>query len=164
MKTALQRRTRHCVGIPTALLKPSRMSWLSITGRNMVCRTSLSGRELSTDPAKQRIHGRIGMDTFGVFVHLGGSNPIPFTFVDNCADAIALAGLKPGVDGEVFNVVDDDLPSSRQFLRMYKTGSQPLSGPSTFRTSRVTCFAFSGRNTLPGLKDSCRRPSIAAYG
>jgi nucleoside-diphosphate-sugar epimerase len=25
-----------------------------------------------------------------------------------------------GVDGEVFNVVDDDLPSSRQFLRQYK--------------------------------------------
>ena len=31
-----------------------------------------------------------------------------------------LAGLKEGVDGEVFNVVDDDLPSSRQFLRLYK--------------------------------------------
>ena len=31
-----------------------------------------------------------------------------------------LAGLKKGVDGEVFNVVDDDLPSSRQFLRLYK--------------------------------------------
>jgi nucleoside-diphosphate-sugar epimerase len=71
-------------------------------------------------PGKQRIHGRIGMDTFGIFVHLGGSNPIPFTFVDNCSDAIALAGLKPGVEGEVFNVVDDDLPSSRQFLNLYK--------------------------------------------
>jgi nucleoside-diphosphate-sugar epimerase len=26
----------------------------------------------------------------------------------------------PGINGEVFNVVDDDLPSSRQFLRLYK--------------------------------------------
>jgi len=25
-----------------------------------------------------------------------------------------------GVDGEIFNVVDDDLPSSRGFLRQYK--------------------------------------------
>ena len=33
---------------------------------------------------------------------------------------IVLAGLIKGVDGEVFNVVDDDLPSSRQFLRNYK--------------------------------------------
>ena len=56
------------------------------------------------------------MDTFGVFVHLGGSNPIPFTFVDNCAEAIALAGIKKGAEGQAFNVVDDDLPSSRQFL------------------------------------------------
>jgi len=71
-------------------------------------------------PGKPRIHGRVGLDTFGVFLHLGGSNPIPFTFVDNCAEAIALAGLKNGIDGEVFNVVDDNVPSSRQFLTMYK--------------------------------------------
>lgn len=71
-------------------------------------------------PKKQAIIGRVGIDTFGLFLHLGGSNTIPFTYVDNCADAIVLAGLVRGVDGEVFNVVDDDLPSSRQFLRRYK--------------------------------------------
>jgi nucleoside-diphosphate-sugar epimerase len=62
----------------------------------------------------------VGIDTFGIFLHLGGSNPIPFTYVDNCAEAIVLAGLKNGVEGNVFNIVDDDLPSSRQFLRRYK--------------------------------------------
>jgi nucleoside-diphosphate-sugar epimerase len=71
-------------------------------------------------PGNLAITGRVGIDTFGVFLHLGGSNPIPFTYVDNCAEAIVLAGLKEGIDGEVFNVVDDDLPSSRQFLRLYK--------------------------------------------
>ena len=71
-------------------------------------------------PGNLAITGRVGIDTFGVFLHLGGSNPIPFTYVDNCAEAITLAGLKKGIDGEVFNVVDDDLPSSRQFLRLYK--------------------------------------------
>lgn len=71
-------------------------------------------------PGKPRIHGRVGLDTFGIFLHLGGSNPIPLTFVDNCAEAIALAGLKKGIDNEVFNVVDDDLPTSRQFLKQYK--------------------------------------------
>jgi nucleoside-diphosphate-sugar epimerase len=64
--------------------------------------------------------GRVGIDTFGVFLHLGGSNNLPSTYVDNCAEAIVLAGLKAGIDGEVFNIVDDDLPSSRQFLRLYK--------------------------------------------
>jgi nucleoside-diphosphate-sugar epimerase len=71
-------------------------------------------------PGKREIAGRVGIGTFGLFLHLGGSNSIPFTYVDNCADAIALAGLVRGVVGEVFNVVDDDLPSSRQFLRAYK--------------------------------------------
>lgn len=71
-------------------------------------------------PGKDQITGRIGLSTFGLFLHLGGSNTIPFTHVDNCADAIALAGLVKGIEGEAFNVVDDHLPSSRQFLRLYK--------------------------------------------
>lgn len=71
-------------------------------------------------PGKEAIPSRVGIGTFGVFLHLGGSNPMPFTYVDNCAEAIALAGLKKGIDGEVFNIVDDNLLSSRQFLRSYK--------------------------------------------
>jgi nucleoside-diphosphate-sugar epimerase len=71
-------------------------------------------------PGKDAINSMIGTGTFGFFLHLGGTNRIPFTYVDNCAEAIVLAGLKEGVDGEVFNVVDDELPSSRQFLRLYK--------------------------------------------
>jgi nucleoside-diphosphate-sugar epimerase len=71
-------------------------------------------------PGNEGITGRVGLSGFGVFLHLGGRNPIPFTYVDNCADAIVTAGLKKGIEGEVFNVVDDDVPNSRQFLRMYK--------------------------------------------
>jgi nucleoside-diphosphate-sugar epimerase len=71
-------------------------------------------------PGNEGITGRVGLGTFGIFLHLGGGNRIPFTYVDNCADAVVLAGLKTGIDGEVFNVVDDDLPTSRQFLRLYK--------------------------------------------
>lgn len=71
-------------------------------------------------PGQKGITGRVGLGTFGLFLHLGGSNQIPFTHVDNCAAAIALSGMVEGIDGEAFNVVDDDLPSSRQFLREYK--------------------------------------------
>jgi nucleoside-diphosphate-sugar epimerase len=71
-------------------------------------------------PGKKEIAGRIGIGTFGVFLHLGGFNRIPFTYVDNCAEAIVLAGLVKGVDGEAFNIIDDNLPTSRQFLRRYK--------------------------------------------
>lgn len=71
-------------------------------------------------PGNPGLTGRVGIGTFGVFLHLGGDNPVPLTYVDNCADAMVLAGLTQGVDGEIFNVVDDDLPSSRTFLRLYK--------------------------------------------
>jgi len=77
-------------------------------------------------PGNKSITGRVGIDTFGIFLHLGGSNQIPLTYVDNCAEAIVLAGLVKGVDGEVFNVVDDNLPSSRQFLRLYKEHVNPF--------------------------------------
>jgi nucleoside-diphosphate-sugar epimerase len=71
-------------------------------------------------PGNEGITGRVGINPFGIFLHLGGSNTIPLSFVENCVEAIALAGLKCGVEGEIFNVVDDDLPSSRRFLREYK--------------------------------------------
>lgn len=71
-------------------------------------------------PGNRSISGRVGIDTFGFFLHLGGSNQLPLTFVDNCAEAIVLAGLQSGIEGEVFNVVDDNPLTSRQFLQGYK--------------------------------------------
>lgn len=93
-------------------------------------------------PGNLGISGRVGINVFGLFLHLGGPNPIPFTYVDNCAQAIALAGLKRGVDGEVFNVVDDDLPSSREFLRLYKknVGLTSLYIPHVF--SYALCYLW----------------------
>ena len=71
-------------------------------------------------PGRKELTGRIGINTFGFFIHVAGSNLLPLSFVDNCAEAIVLAGLVPGVDGEVFNVVDDELLTSSEFLRAYK--------------------------------------------
>jgi nucleoside-diphosphate-sugar epimerase len=71
-------------------------------------------------PGRKELSGRVGIDTFGFFIHMGGSKTLPLTFVDNCAEAIVLAGLKPAVEGEVFNVVDDEAMTSREFLKAYK--------------------------------------------
>jgi nucleoside-diphosphate-sugar epimerase len=71
-------------------------------------------------PGQLGLSGRVGIDTFGFFLHVGGSNILPLTFVDNCAEAIVLAGLKPGIDGEIFNIVDDGTLTSSQFFRAYK--------------------------------------------
>jgi nucleoside-diphosphate-sugar epimerase len=71
-------------------------------------------------PGNSGLTGRVGIDTFGFFMHVGGGNRIPLTYVDNCAEAIMLAGITAGVDGETFNVIDDDLPTSRRLLSLYK--------------------------------------------
>lgn len=76
-------------------------------------------------PGKAGLTGRIGIDTFGFFIHVGGSNQLPLTYVDNCAEAIVMAGIVPGIDGETFNVVDDELLTSAQFLRAHRK----LAGP-----------------------------------
>ena len=79
-------------------------------------------------PGNREIHRMIGRRIkkggIELFLHLGGSNRLPLSYVDNCADAIVLAGIKKGVDGETFNVVDDDLPTSRSFLTRYKQNVQ----------------------------------------
>jgi nucleoside-diphosphate-sugar epimerase len=70
--------------------------------------------------AKGPIHSRVGINPFGVFMHIGGANRIPLAYIDNAADAVVRAGVTGGIDGQIFNVLDDDLPTSRQFLRKYK--------------------------------------------
>jgi len=77
-------------------------------------------------PGKAKITDRIGSDTFGIFLHLGLNNIIPLTYVDNCAEAVVLAGLTKGIEGQVFNIVDDDLPRSREFLNLYRNKVRDL--------------------------------------
>jgi nucleoside-diphosphate-sugar epimerase len=91
-------------------------------------------------PGKRALTGRVGIDTFGLFLHMGGSKVLPLTYVDNCADAIVLAGLVPGVEGQVFNVVDDDLLTSRQLLKAFK---RAVGGFRSIRVPYSAAFALS---------------------
>jgi nucleoside-diphosphate-sugar epimerase len=63
---------------------------------------------------------RVGLSLFGVFLHLGHGNRLPLSYVDNCAEAVVTAGLAKNAAGQVYNVHDDDLPTSRQYLRRYR--------------------------------------------
>lgn len=87
-------------------------------------------------PGGGHFSGRVGLNLFGVFLHLGGTNLLPLTFVENCADAIVTAGSAPAAAGQVYNVVDDNLPTSSQYLRRYKRDVQ------TMRSVRVPYFAL----------------------
>jgi nucleoside-diphosphate-sugar epimerase len=89
-------------------------------------------------PGKRELSGRVGVNTFGFFIQVNGSNLLPMIFVDNCAEAIVLAGLKRGVEGETFNVVDDELLSGRQFLAAYRNRVK------SFHSVRVPYFIAYG--------------------
>jgi nucleoside-diphosphate-sugar epimerase len=71
-------------------------------------------------PGRSALSGRVGIDTFGFFVQVGGSQLLPLAYVENCADAIVTAGVCRDLKGQVFNVVDDELPSASEFLSRYR--------------------------------------------
>jgi nucleoside-diphosphate-sugar epimerase len=74
-------------------------------------------------PGGLELHIRVGLQVPQLqrFVFLvGGANTLPLTYVDNCAEAAVLAGVKPAIEGKTFNIVDDDLPTSRIFLDYFR--------------------------------------------
>jgi nucleoside-diphosphate-sugar epimerase len=91
---------------------------------------------------KQELNGRVGIKIFGPFIQVSGSNLLPLTYVDNCAEAIVLAGLTPGIDGEVFNIVDDDLLTARQFLKTYKVARRFRSVSVPYWAAYGACYAW----------------------
>ena len=93
-------------------------------------------------PGKRELSGRVGINTFGFFIHVNGSNLLPLSFVDNCAEAIVLAGLRPGVEGEVFNVVDDELLSGRQFLKAYNKKVDGFSVRIPYTIAYLLCLLW----------------------
>jgi nucleoside-diphosphate-sugar epimerase len=71
-------------------------------------------------PPLSILSARVGLEIMGLFLHFGLGNTIPLIYKENCADMLIKAGLVPGIEGEVFCAVDDNLPSSRYLLRRYK--------------------------------------------
>lgn len=69
-------------------------------------------------PEMKSISPRVGLNVSGVFFDLGGDNLLPLTYVENCAEAIVIAGASPLADGQIYNAVDDDLPRCNEYLSL----------------------------------------------
>jgi nucleoside-diphosphate-sugar epimerase len=70
-------------------------------------------------PGGSPYSNRVGANVFGWFLHLGGSNLLPLSYVDNCAEAVAVACSSPAAAAGTFNVHDNDLVSCRQYLKRF---------------------------------------------
>jgi nucleoside-diphosphate-sugar epimerase len=77
-------------------------------------------------PQSIGISARVGLQMPGVFLFLGGDNALPLSYVDNCADALIVASRTSTATGRTFNVHDDDLPTCRDFLQLYRSRVRPL--------------------------------------
>ncbi|MEM9489026.1 MAG: SDR family oxidoreductase, partial [Myxococcota bacterium] len=71
-------------------------------------------------PSGPKMSSRVGLNLFGIFLHMGRKNVLPLTYVDNCAEAHVCAAENSKFQGEVYNVVDDDVLNAKQFLKMYR--------------------------------------------
>jgi nucleoside-diphosphate-sugar epimerase len=59
-----------------------------------------------------------GLSIGPVHLVVNGNRLLPMTYIENCAGCFALAVEQPSAAGQVFNIVDDDLPTARQFAEM----------------------------------------------
>jgi nucleoside-diphosphate-sugar epimerase len=76
-------------------------------------------------PGGPLLSNRVGVDVGGLFLALGGSNPLPLTYIDNCAEAVALAGERDEANNQTYNIVDDDVPTCAEYLRWYRRHAAP---------------------------------------
>jgi peptidoglycan/xylan/chitin deacetylase (PgdA/CDA1 family)/nucleoside-diphosphate-sugar epimerase len=63
---------------------------------------------------------RVGLTIGNWQLHFGGRNSLPLSYVDNCAEAVVVAGTHQSAAGQVYNVHDNDLPTCREYLRAYR--------------------------------------------
>lgn len=74
-------------------------------------------------PGRGALSARVGLKVGPLQLRFG-NRVMPYTFVENCAEAIKLAGLVEGVVGQAINVVDDDLPTAKEVLKAYRSKRQ----------------------------------------
>ena len=75
-------------------------------------------------PGRGVLSNRVGLKLGPLLIKMGGSQTLPYTYVDNCASAVRQACLAERVDGEAFNVLDDGLPTGSQLLRKLRRAGQ----------------------------------------
>ncbi|HPB44562.1 MAG: NAD-dependent epimerase/dehydratase family protein [Microthrixaceae bacterium] len=62
-------------------------------------------------------HPLLGSELGPVFLRIGSRATMPMTYVENTAAAIVAAIDADGVGGETINIVDDDLPTQKDYAR-----------------------------------------------
>src|SRR6185503_16991684 len=85
-----------------------------------------------------------------LWIGLAGRSALPLTHVENCADAIVLAAETPAAAGATLNVVDDNPPERRDYLRTLAqhAAPRPLIGYIPWGLIHLCASVASGTNRV----------------
>ncbi len=67
-----------------------------------------------------------GQLTKNLWLRIGAYATIPLTYVENCADAIICAAQRSEAIGQTINIVDDNLPTQRAYVKKLAKRNYPL--------------------------------------
>jgi len=93
-------------------------------------------------PGHTGLSDRIGPRIGGWIAMVGPRRSLPYTFVGNCARAVAVAATTPApVVGQAFNIVDDELPTPRDIVN----GCRSTGALTHVLSMPAACAPFLGR-------------------
>lgn len=105
--------------------------------------------------------GGLGKVLGPLWLAVGDGVTRKFTYVENCAEAIVLAAERDEAIGQTLNIVDDDVPTQREYAQMLK--QHGIAVPAGVRVplgvlralvrtlDRVNAKAFAGRARVPDM-------------
>jgi nucleoside-diphosphate-sugar epimerase len=93
-------------------------------------------------PGRDCLSNRVGLRFGNLLIQVCGRRCVPYTHAKNCAEAIFLAGITPGIDGQILNIIDDDLPTASALVKRYRREAAairrlPLPRPAVYWLSSV---------------------------
>ena len=109
---------------------------------------------------------RIGAKAGRVWIRTGAWARLPLTYVENCAEAIVMAAEVEGAKNQILNVVDDETPSQRKYVRLLRkrTSPRPLVVPVPYTVMWAIAgmaklfnrWFCGGQAKVPGIFVHCR--------
>ena len=103
-----------------------------------------------------------GQLTNNLWLRIGGYATMPLTYIENCAEAIVLASERSQAINQTINIVDDNLPTQRAYVKKLKEFKYPLPKwiPINWKLMRSVAWTFWKYNKVV-LKGQARLPGIA---
>lgn len=96
-----------------------------------------------------------------LWLRIGGYATMPLAYIENCADAIICAAERDEAIGQIINIVDDNLPNQRTYVKKLQQYNLPIPKtiPINWTLMRSIAWMFWKYNQVV-LKGQARLPGI----